>query len=58
VFTVEGERAKLRHAEIDGVRRSSYCGAYWRYGFHEDGAWSAERSVRRLLGDRRLRTVA
>jgi uncharacterized protein len=30
-----------RHAEISGVNRTHYCGAYWRYGFHEDGVVSA-----------------
>ncbi len=27
--------------EINGVKRTYYCGAYWRYGFHEDGVVSA-----------------
>ncbi len=58
LFTPEAERAKARHAEIDGVRGVSYCGAYWRNGFHEDGLWSAARAVRALLGGDSLRTVA
>lgn len=33
--------AQQRHAEINGVNRSYYCGAYWGYGFHEDGVRSA-----------------
>jgi len=37
VYTPEGVAAQKRHAEISGRRRSFYCGAYWRYGFHEDG---------------------
>ena len=28
-------------ARLDGVRRTWYCGAYWRFGFHEDGVVSA-----------------
>ena len=40
VYTPEGVAAQKRHAEISGKRRSFYCGAYWRYGFHEDGVVS------------------
>ncbi len=41
VFTPEGVSAQARQGEINGVRRTYYCGAYWRYGFHEDGVVSA-----------------
>jgi predicted NAD/FAD-binding protein len=37
VYTPEGVAAQKRHDEISGARRSFYCGAYWRHGFHEDG---------------------
>jgi predicted NAD/FAD-binding protein len=30
-----------RYGEISGVNRTHYCGAYWGYGFHEDGVNSA-----------------
>jgi predicted NAD/FAD-binding protein len=43
VFTAEGVRAQEHHDEINGVCRTYYCGAYWRYGFHEDGVVSAIR---------------
>jgi predicted NAD/FAD-binding protein len=33
--------AQERHGEINSVNRTSYCGAYWGYGFHEDGVTSA-----------------
>ena len=33
-----------------GRRRTHYCGAYWRWGFHEDGVWSALRVAERLGG--------
>lgn len=41
VFTPEGIAAQLRHADISGVNRTGYAGAYWRNGFHEDGVASA-----------------
>jgi predicted NAD/FAD-binding protein len=48
VFTAEGWRAQERHSEISGVNRTHYCGAYWRWGFHEDGVVSAQRVAERL----------
>ena len=41
VFDMASLRALGRHAEINGARRTWYCGAYWGYGFHEDGVRSA-----------------
>jgi uncharacterized protein len=41
VYTTAAVAAQARHAEISGVRRTHYCGAYWGYGFHEDGVNSA-----------------
>ena len=48
LFTPEGVAAQQRHAEISGVRRTHYCGAYWRWGFHEDGVVSALQALRRF----------
>lgn len=45
VFTRAGIAAQARHAEISGVRRTHYCGAYWGWGFHEDGVVSAQRAL-------------
>lgn len=45
LFTLEAAAAQQRHHEISGVRRTHYCGAYWRYGFHEDGVVSALRAT-------------
>jgi predicted NAD/FAD-binding protein len=50
VFTSEGVRAQRRCQEISGTNRTSYCGAYWGYGFHEDGVASALRVARRFGG--------
>ncbi len=41
VFTLRAVKAQSRRAEISGVNRTWYCGAYWHNGFHEDGVVSA-----------------
>ncbi len=41
VYTPPGLSARRRHEEINGVNRTFFCGAYWGYGFHEDGVKSA-----------------
>ena len=33
--------AQLERGAISGANRTHYCGAYWGYGFHEDGVRSA-----------------
>ena len=55
VFTPAGVSAQGRWAEISGVRHTHYCGAYWRWGFHEDGVWSG---LRVAEDSRREGTVA
>ena len=41
VYTSATFAAQARRAEINGVDRTYFCGAYWRFGFHEDGVVSA-----------------
>ena len=43
VFDAAAVRAQRRAAEINGRNGTSFCGAYWGYGFHEDGVQSALR---------------
>ena len=43
IFTVRRAAAQARHPELINVNRSSFCGAYWGNGFHEDGVVSALR---------------
>ena len=43
-----GVAAQSRHHEISGRNRTHYCGAYWGWGFHEDGVKSALRVVREI----------
>jgi predicted NAD/FAD-binding protein len=40
VYTPAAVAAQRRRGEISGKRGTYYCGAYWRYGFHEDGVVS------------------
>ena len=49
VYTHESVAAQARKPEIQGVRRTWFAGAYWGWGFHEDGMRSAV-EVARALG--------
>jgi predicted NAD/FAD-binding protein len=45
VFTARGVAAQSEHASISGLeRRTHFAGAYWGWGFHEDGVVSALRA--------------
>ena len=50
VYTAAGMTAQRRRVEIDGVDRIHYCGAYWGWGFHEDGVVSAMQTCTPLGG--------
>jgi uncharacterized protein len=41
VFTHEALAAQQRWGEVSGRNRTHFCGAWWGYGFHEDGVQSA-----------------
>jgi predicted NAD/FAD-binding protein len=53
VYTPEAVAARQRWGEINGVNRTWYCGAYWGYGFHEDGVNSALAVERQLQPEER-----
>jgi predicted NAD/FAD-binding protein len=51
VYTREGVAAQHRHAEISNLgSRTHYSGAYWGWGFHEDGVVSGLRAAEALGG--------
>lgn len=43
IYSTLGVAEQARYDEIGGTGRTHYCGAYWGYGFHEDGVNSALR---------------
>ncbi|HEU0025393.1 MAG TPA: FAD-dependent oxidoreductase [Thermoleophilaceae bacterium] len=47
-YTAEALAAQARWAEVSGRNRTHYCGAYWGYGFHEDGVASGLRVCERF----------
>ncbi|HEX7816732.1 NAD(P)/FAD-dependent oxidoreductase [Dyella sp.] len=48
VYTAASVAAQARKADIQGQRHTWFAGAYWGWGFHEDGMRSADEIVRRL----------
>jgi len=48
LFTKAAIRAQDRWPEISGKNHTHYCGAYWFYGFHEDGVRSGMRVAEAL----------
>jgi uncharacterized protein len=47
-YAPESVASQSRLDELNGRRRTFFVGAYHRYGFHEDGLWSAVRAVGHL----------
>ena len=51
LFTPAGVAAQARQAQLNRGRRTYFCGAYWRNGFHEDGVVSALEALRHFRED-------
>jgi predicted NAD/FAD-binding protein len=47
-YSPQSRAAQKRWSEVSGVSRTFYAGAYWGYGFHEDGVRSAYDVVRQM----------
>ncbi len=66
VYTHGSVAAKARRGEINGVNRTWFAGAYWGFGFHEDGLRSGlevadaigARGLHDALAEARMRSVA
>ena len=52
VFDLAAIRAQARRREIQGARGIYFAGAYWGYGFHEDGVQSGLEVARSIRDER------
>ncbi|MEJ2139795.1 MAG: FAD-dependent oxidoreductase [Gammaproteobacteria bacterium] len=52
VYDSASVKARDRWAEISGVNNTHYCGAYWGYGFHEDGMRSGRAVADNIISSR------
>ena len=50
IYTQESVAAQSRQSEIN-TDKLYFCGAYWRYGFHEDGVVSALNALEKFKRD-------
>lgn len=50
-YSAASAAAQARHEEVLGPNHTYFCGAYWGYGFHEDGVRSALAVCRRFGTD-------
>lgn len=48
LYTLAAVRSQERWGEVSGQHHTHFCGAYWFYGFHEDGMKSAVRVAKSL----------
>ena len=48
LYTLDAVRSQQRWGDVSGQHHTHFCGAYWFYGFHEDGMHAAVRVARAL----------
>jgi len=41
IYTPRSPQSQKEIGQLNGTRNTYFCGAYMRYGFHEDAVWSA-----------------
>jgi uncharacterized protein len=54
IFTPAAIRSQLRMKELQGELNTYFCGAWMKYGFHEDGALSGLNVAEKIVGSHRL----
>jgi len=54
IFDERAVAAQRQHRALNGRRRTYFCGAYWRHGFHEDGVVSALTALKHFESDTSL----
>ncbi len=57
LFTSASVVAQARQRELNGVRATYFCGAWWRNGFHEDAMASALQALDHFEQDNAERTI-
>jgi predicted NAD/FAD-binding protein len=57
LFTPSAVRAQARQRELNGALDTYFCGAWWGYGFHEDGVVSAHAAVDHFEQDHAQRAL-
>lgn len=51
IYNIDTINAQKKREQIQGKHNSYFCGAYWGWGFHEDGARSGLEAAQALLED-------
>lgn len=51
IYNIDTINAQKKRDHIQGQHNSYFCGAYWGWGFHEDGARSGLEAAQALLED-------
>jgi hypothetical protein len=58
VYNASTLRSQQRRQEISGPNNTYYCGAYWGWGFHEDGARTAIDCVKQIQAEKEVSQAA
>ena len=51
IYNADTLQSQHRRSEISGHKNTYYCGAYWGWGFHEDGARTAMDCVKQIQAE-------
>ena len=48
IFDISARNSQMKIPQVQGINNSFFCGAYNKYGFHEDGVVSSIEAVKKL----------